>query len=81
MADAKSEISWPAVIARSLAFQSMHLAGLNDPKVKLAEKAQFLMTLGLPRAEAAALLGTSDDSLRVTLANAKKKAVASGDVK
>jgi len=33
----------------------------------LFERATFLMNLGLPRSDAAALLGSTDDSLRVTL--------------
>lgn len=76
MADNESETPWGAVIARSLAYQSMHLAGLGE--AKMIEKAQFLMNLGLPRADAAALLGTTDDSLRVQFGQAKRKAAKNG---
>lgn len=71
MADGQSEAPWGAVIARSLAYQAMHLAGLGESK--MVEKAQFLMSLGLPREDAAALLGSSDNSLRVQLSRLKKK--------
>lgn len=69
-----NETNWTAVAARAQAYQALHLADLGG--ASLVVRANFLMTLGLPRAEAAALLGSTDDSLRVTLANAKKKANA-----
>jgi len=69
------EIDWTAVAARAQAYQALHLADLGS--ASLAVRASFLITLGLPRAEAAALLGTSDDSLRHILDRAKKKAAAS----
>ncbi len=62
---------WIAVAARAQAFQALHLAGLSEKS--LTEKASFLMALGLARSDAAALLGSSDDSLRVTLARQAKK--------
>ncbi len=77
MADTGSEVPWSAVIARSLAYQAMHLAGLADAKV--LEKAQFLMMLGLPRPDAAALVGSTDESLRVQLSRAKSKVAKSGE--
>jgi hypothetical protein len=40
------------------------------------ERAQFLLDLGLPRAEAARVLGSSDDSLRVMFAAKAKKSGA-----
>lgn len=69
-----NEINWTAVAARAQAYQALHLADLGN--ATLVVRASFLMTLGLPRADAAALLGSTDESLRVTLANAKKKAAA-----
>lgn len=74
MAAAETETSWEAVIARSLAYQAMHLAGLAE--ATMVKRAQFLMTLGLPRADAAAMLGSNDESLRVQLNQAKRKAAA-----
>lgn len=67
-----NETIWTAVAARAQAYQALHLADLG--KAPLLEKANFLMTLGLPRAEAALLLGSTDESLRVAIYNAKKKA-------
>ncbi len=69
-----NEINWTAVAARAQAYQALHLADLGT--ASLVVRANFLMTLGLPRAEAAALLGSTDDSLRVSLAAARKKAAA-----
>lgn len=65
------DTDWEAVSARAQAFQALHLAGLGEKR--LSERAKFLMVLGLSRADAAGLLGTSDDSLRVTLARETKK--------
>ncbi len=62
---------WAEVAAKAQAFQALHLVGLKDKS--LTERATFLMALGLARADTAALLGTSDDSLRVTLARQAKK--------
>jgi hypothetical protein len=70
---------WTAVGARAQAYQAMHLAGLSQKR--LPEKARFLMVLGLSRAEAAALLGSSDDSLRITLAREAKKEATAGSVR
>jgi hypothetical protein len=67
-----NEPNWIAVSARAQAYQALHLAQLADKP--LIQRANFLMTLGLSRAEAAGLLGSSDDSLRVQMARAKRKA-------
>lgn len=69
-----NEPNWIAVSARAQAYQALHLAQLADKP--LLERANFLMTLGLSRAEAASLLGSTDDSLRVQMARAKKKVVS-----
>lgn len=66
-----SSTDWTAVLARAQAFLALQSAGLDE--ASMVERAKFLMMLGLPRAEAAALLGTSDDSLRVQFARAAKK--------
>lgn len=70
MAD-PNELNWMAVSARAQAYQALHLAQLSDKS--LVERANFLMTLGLSRSEAAGLLGSTDDSLRVQMARAKRK--------
>lgn len=72
--DASPSTDWAAVSARAQAYLCLHQAGLADASV--IDRAKFLMALGLPRAEAAALLGSSDDSLRVNMARAAKKSVA-----
>jgi hypothetical protein len=62
---------WQAVIGRALA----HLAltyGMPESS-SVTEKAQFLIGLGLSRAEAASILGSTDNSLRVNLARKKLK--------
>jgi hypothetical protein len=71
-----NETNWAAVAARAQAYQAMHLAGLNEKTV--TEKAQFLMALGITRTEAAALLGSSDDSLRILFRRAAAKDAATG---
>ena len=70
--DGPSPTDWAAVSARAQAYLCLHHAGLNDAPI--TDRAKFLMVLGLPRADAAALLGTTDDSLRVNLARVAKKA-------
>lgn len=63
---------WLAVLARAQAYLAMHQAGLADAS-KL-ERARFLLSLGVPRADAAALLGSTDESLRVMLSTAARRA-------
>jgi hypothetical protein len=72
MAGSEAESPWPAVTARALAYQAMHMAGLADSS--MLKRAQFLMSLGVPRADAALILGSNDESLRVQMNQAKRKA-------
>jgi hypothetical protein len=72
MAQGDENVDWNAVIARSLAYLCLHASDVDGKG--LLEEARFLMGLGLPRADAAALLGSSDDSLRVTLGRAQRTA-------
>ncbi len=65
---------WAAVAAKAQAFQALHLAGLGEKK--LTDRARFLMVLGLSRSDAAGLLGSSDDSLRILFAREAKKGAA-----
>jgi hypothetical protein len=65
-----AEMDWMAVTARCLAYLCLRHSDVADKG--LLARATFLMNLGLPRHEAAALLGSTDDSLRVTLAAAAK---------
>lgn len=59
------EIDWSAVTARCLAYLCLQRSDAADKGV--LERATFLMNLGLPRSDAAALLGSTDNSLRVML--------------
>ena len=67
----ESGTNWDAVIGRSLAYLCLRNNGELEGK-GLVDKARFLMSLGLGRADAAALLGSSDESLRVTLGRAQR---------
>lgn len=58
-----NQFDWDPFIGKALAYLCLHFADLTS-KTRL-EQADFLMNLGLPRGEAAAVLGTTDESLRV----------------
>lgn len=58
------ETDWLGVIGRSLAFLCLCEADLRDKK--LLPQASLLESLGLSRKDAAAILGTTSESLRVT---------------
>lgn len=55
------EIDWTAVIARTLGFLCIHQAKLQDET--LVKQADFLERFGIPRSEAAVILGSSEKSL------------------
>ena len=61
---------WLPVIGRSLALLALHKAELGNASI--GEKATFLESLGIPRNDVAALLGTSSDVLRVLASRSKK---------
>jgi hypothetical protein len=61
----ESATDWNEVIAKAFAYLVVNSAGLKDKKV--TEKATFLMGIGLTRKDAAAVLGSTDESLRVNL--------------
>lgn len=65
------EIDWGAVIGRALCFLCLHEGGVKDDD--LTSQAKFLKRFGLPKEEVARVLGTTADSVRVTLARAAKK--------
>jgi hypothetical protein len=72
MATNHEDLDWMPVIGRSLAF--LCLQASEQVKRPLVEQAEFLSRLGIPRKEAATLLGTTDESLRVmTRQRAAKK--------
>jgi len=62
------ETQWLATIGRALAFLCLSAADLRDKG--LAEQGTLLEALGLSKSDAARLLGTSEDSLRVLLRRA-----------
>ena len=71
---------WLSVIERSLAFLCLAQADLRDKD--LATQGRFLETLGMPRKDAAGLLGTSYASLTEMMRRtAKKKGGAHGRTK
>ena len=59
------------VIARSLAFLCLHVAELRGKEV--VPQATLLESLGISRADAATLLNTTPETIRVGLHNARKK--------
>lgn len=71
MADKESGPDWQAVVARSAAFLALQGSGLREKD--LATQGQFLEGLGLPRREAAELLGTTPASLTELLRLARRK--------
>lgn len=82
MAENEEGPDWQAVIARAVAFLSLHGAGLREKD--LATQGQFLEGLGLPRRDTAKLLGTTPASLAVLLsrvARKKKKGATRGHSK
>jgi CRP-like cAMP-binding protein len=71
MADRENGPDWQMVVARSAAFLALHGSGLREKD--LATQGQFLERLGLPRRDAAELLGTTPASLTELLGRARRK--------
>lgn len=76
MAAIASDFDWQPFIGRSLAYLCLHLADMRSRTV--LEQAEFLMALGMPRREAAVVVGSTDESLRVLARQKAKKAAAKG---
>lgn len=74
MPSTTEEFDWQPFIGRSIAYLCLHLADMRSKSV--LEQAEFLMSLGLPRREAAVVLGSTDESLRV-MARTKSRKVSS----
>jgi hypothetical protein len=66
------DFDWEPFVGRSLAYLCLHLADMRSRT--LLEQAEFLMRLGLPRREAAVVVGSTDESLRVLARQRAKKA-------
>lgn len=65
------ETDWTAVIARALGYLCLHQAKLDGET--LVRQADFLERFGIPRGEAAVLLGSTEASLRVMDSRQAKK--------
>ena len=55
---------WQAVLARAAAYLCLQQANMESASI--LDKGEFLMRFGVPRADAAKVLGTTDESLRVS---------------
>ncbi|MEX1046856.1 MAG: hypothetical protein WD757_01275 [Actinomycetota bacterium] len=66
-----TDFDWGPFTGRMLAYLGLHLADMTGKTI--LEQAEFLMGLGLPRKEAAVVVGSSPESLAV-LARRKAKA-------
>jgi hypothetical protein len=71
MATTSDEFDWQPFIGRALGFLCLDLAEMRSRSV--LDQAEFLMKFGLPRREAAVIVGSTDDSLRVLARNKVKK--------
>lgn len=69
---------WTAVIGKALAFLCLQQPGLSEQG--MGAQAIFLESLGLPRADIAALLGTTAASLNQQIHVARKKGTNGGKV-
>lgn len=69
------EFDWQPFIGRALAYLCLDAADMGSNTT--LQRAEFLMNLGLPRKEAALIVGSSDESLRV-LARQKAKREGAG---
>lgn len=69
---AAEEFDWQPFIGRALGYLCLHLADMRSRSV--LEQAEFLMAFGLPRKEAATIVGSTDESLRVLARKKAKKA-------
>jgi hypothetical protein len=76
MAASSDEFDWQPFIGRTLGYLCLHLADMRSRGV--LEQAEFLMAFGLPRREAATVIGSTDESLRVLMAQKTKKAATRG---
>ena len=74
MAKQETETDWTEVAAKAQAYQAFEASGLNDKDHKVTDKADFLMALGMSRADAAKMIGSTDESLRKGFEAIAKKA-------
>jgi len=74
--DVSEATNWGAVSGRALAVLCLHAEGLRGEA--LVDQWLFLERLGMPRDDAAALLGTTSESLRVSVQKRKAAAKKAG---
>ena len=70
MNNTDSENGYLAAIAKALAYLCVTSSDLKESS--LAEKAKFLRSLGFPDKDVAALLNTSENTIRVQISLSKK---------
>jgi len=70
------EFDWNPFFGRALGLICLHQADLRSKSIM--EQAEFLMNLGLPRKDAAVILGSSEESLRVMAGQKAKRGKTSG---
>jgi len=73
----EEEFDWQPFIGRALAYLCLDAADMSTSTT--LERADFLMKLGLPRKEAAVIVGSSDESLRVLAQRRSKGASRKGN--
>ena len=78
MADQIDE-TWLSVIGRALAYLCVNHVAQNDPDRvgSLLDKVKFLEGIGVPKADAALILGTTSASI-ATLQSRKKRGASGG---
>jgi hypothetical protein len=81
MAKQETETNWLEVAAKAQAYQALNDSGLNDGDHKVTDKATFLMALGISRADAAKMIGSTDESLRKSFEALAKKPKAGRSAK
>ncbi|UFX48598.1 hypothetical protein HAP47_0018820 [Bradyrhizobium sp. 41S5] len=71
---------WLSVIGKALAFLCVQEVSRSDPKrvPDLVAKVKFLEGIGLPTKEAAALMGTTANSVKTNLRQREKKGDSRG---
>ena len=65
------DVLWLRVIGNSLAYRRLHSSEMKDET--MGEQARFLTSLGLPRENVAAMLNSTEDSVRVQMAKKRGK--------
>jgi len=74
--EADSFSQWLPVIGKTLALLALHHVGLD--KKGIADQAQFLESLGIPRVNAAEMLGTTARSITELYRQRKQRTKAGG---